>query len=79
MLYAGTAPCNSRRKDKKNRSCCSAHPESDYIEGFIYFQEETGGAEQTFQTIPVFSARECYSWCVSIFVTILKALLEKVQ
>lgn len=59
MLYTGTAPCNSRRKDKKkSKSCCSAHPKSDYVEGFIYFQEETGGAEQTFQKIPVFTAGE---------------------
>lgn len=66
-------------RKKNNKSCCSAHPESDYVEGFIYFQEETGGAEQTFEKIPVLIAGECYSWHVFIFVTILKALLEKVQ
>lgn len=41
--------CTTQPKEErqKNQSCCSAHPERDYLEWLICFQEETGSAKQT--------------------------------
>ena len=60
-----------REERQKNTSCCSAHPERDYLEAFIYSQEETGSAKQTFQKKPVFTAGE-YS-LVNIFSAVAKS------
>lgn len=48
----------SREGRHKNPSCCLLHPEGDYLEAFIYFQEETDSAEQSFQKLPVLTAGE---------------------
>lgn len=76
--------CTTQPKEErqKNQSCCSAHPERDYLEQLICFQEETGSAQQTsppqkkYKKI-VFNAGECYTWHVSIFITILETLFQK--
>lgn len=55
----------------QNTGCCSAHPDSHYLEPFSYSQEETGSAKQTFQKNPVFTAGG--SSLINIFNAVVKS------